>query len=260
MSDLDENNNLTCKVRYLDTGHLDHNVEYGLDQLLVWKKDEEDFAELETKAPRAIECLLFRPSSQRDEQKQDNEENQPQPALNYEDKICQETKYLFKDQTARLPTKCVLVGQTKTKENKLLWIVKLYKPNEYKLLQKQLQQKAKEKEKYEEIAKGSEKVSKAKATPTTSKSLNELIVEYNEQEKLVVDQKDGQDSAAGRKAAAFNNFKSLDIRLASGQVDATTNVLKFGGDEKTESVEKKEDPTIKEEEEERGKNKVTTTH
>ena len=84
-----------CKVRFMDTGysHFESN-KFSLDDLLIWH----DF-DLAMYPARTIRCVLFKPTD---------------TDVKYENNICLETKFYFKDNLANKNFACELVEPLKT--------------------------------------------------------------------------------------------------------------------------------------------------
>jgi hypothetical protein len=212
-----DNSKALCKVRYLDTGNLETNF-YTFDSLMVWKEFE-----LSRIAPRAIRCVLHKSRHGGDP---------------YEKDIGLETKFLFKDLTARQNLKCVLVEPLARAavENKndiyinesedQTWVVKLYKPGEYrKLLENgSLLSKDSLKDDNNNLSADSGKTMDSKPmyernlSVIEPKSINDLISEQGEQERKHWANKSNPQSA----------FNSADIRVKAGQVEASFNMVKTG--------------------------------
>lgn len=214
-----DNSKALCKVRYLDTGNLETDF-YTFDSLMVWKEFE-----LSRIAPRAIRCVLHKSSYGGD---------------NYEKDIGLETRFLFKDLTARQNLKCVLVEPLAkaTVENKndiyinesedQTWVVKLYKPVEYrKLLEngsllgkdslKDDNNNLKENESADSSKTMDSKIMyERNLSVIEPKSINDFISEQIEQERKHLANKSNP------------QFNSADIRVKAGEVEASFNLVKTG--------------------------------
>ena len=227
-----DNSKALCKVRYLDTGNLETNF-YTFDSLMVWKEFE-----LSRIAPRAIRCVLHKSSYAGDK---------------YEKDIGLETRFLFKDLTARQNLKCVLVEPLAKSavENKndiyinesedQTWVVKLYKPVEYRkllengsLLNKDSLKDDNNNLKENESADSSKTMDskimyERNLSVIEPKSINDLISEQIEQERKHLANKSNPQCA----------FNSADIRVKAGEVEASFNLVKTGRVEQ-ESVEQQQ--------------------
>jgi len=158
-----------CKVRFMDTGynHFESNS-FTLDNLLIWQNFD-----LANYPARSIKCVLQKPDSE----------------LNYENNICLETKFHFKDTLANKNFKCELIEPVKEQgwehmaSDELTWIVK---------------------------------INSLSNAESPNMSINDSIINYNNQELLALE----------NKTAGKNAFKSIDIRVESGIVGVVSQLVK----------------------------------
>ena len=182
-----EPDKMLAQVRFMDTGHLSTN--HTLDTLIAWRNFD-----LSKMPARSIRCVFA------------NDDGE----TGCEKDICLETKFFFKDLTANVSLKCIIVEPMKQPDvgpplslsqvgdvyndtnDEQIWIVRLYNQKDYKKLLDQ-------------------------NNNASVQSLNELVIEFNSKEK----------NTKSRNILS-NEMRCIDIRLAAGNIETGTVMLKTG--------------------------------
>ena len=172
----------------MDTGNLS-TTNHTLDTLIAWRNFD-----LSKMPARSIRCVFA------------NDDGE----TGCEKDICLETKFFFKDLTANVSLKCFIVEAMKQPDvgplfslssqadddvyndtnDEQIWIVKLYNQKDYKKL-----------------------LDKNNNNNASVQSLNELVIEFNLKEK-------------NTKKSGNNEMRCIDIRLAAGNIETGTVMLK----------------------------------
>jgi hypothetical protein len=185
-----------AQVRLMDTGQ-QIPAFFSLDNLIEWKNFD-----LSKIAARSIRCVLYNQESMQDKHETD---------------ICLETKFKFKDLTANLNLKCVIVEPLNKKNENVeeeelqeefneendqqIWIVKLYKQEDFKEIL-DFNNNTNNDENYTENVKTKE-----------SKSINQCVIGHNRDQKNSNNDKE---------------MRCVDIRASEGKFVSKKIMLKTG--------------------------------
>ncbi len=188
-----------AQVRLMDTGQIMKDF-FTLDNLIEWKNFD-----LSKIASRSIRCVLYNEESVEDKHEKD---------------ICLETKFKFKDLTANLSLKCVLVeplnktneivdraeaGEEFNEENdKQIWIVKLYKQEDYQEI-------------LDFNNNNNDENNMENAITKESQSINRYVIEFNRDEKN-----------SNNNGVIDNEMRCVDIRVSEGKFVSKTILIKTG--------------------------------
>jgi hypothetical protein len=189
-----------AQVRLMDTGQ-QIPAFFSLDNLIEWKNFD-----LSKIAARSIRCVLYNEESVEDKHEKD---------------ICLETKFKFKDLTANLSLKCVIVEPLNKKNENVeeaelqeefneendqqIWIVKLYKQEDFKEILD-----------FNNNTNNDENNTE-KVTTKESQSINRCVIEFNRDEKN-----------SNNEGVIDKEMRCVDIRVSEGKFVSKKIMLKTG--------------------------------